>query len=147
MVAIIQGHRYIFATLAFSLILFAIIFGVFSIDSSTNRMIVEYAGNLGWQVNPSPVEISHLTIPQDFDAVFETYNALQKKSGFDLAEFKGKRVTRYTYEVQNHIHSSDSRVFLGIIVYESRIIAGEISSTDINGFMHSITEVANIVPK
>lgn len=144
MYAAVRTRRYIIATLVFAILILAVTFGVFSVDSSTNKMIVEYVGNLGWRVNPSPVQISHLTIPSEFDAVFETYNALQKKSGFDLLPFRGKRVSRYTYELQNHIHSEDSRVFLGIIVYESRIIAGEISSTDINGFMHGITEVSNI---
>ena len=137
-------RRYIFATLLFSLVLFAVIFGVFHIDNSTNRMIVEYAQNLGWEINPSPAQISHFVIPAQFDAVFETYNALQKSSGFDLSEFKGKRVTRYIYEVKNHIQSQNSKVFLGIIVFENRIIAGEISSTDANGFMHGIAETSNI---
>ncbi len=137
-------RRYIFATLLFSLVLFAVIFGVFHIDNSTNRMIVEYAENLGWDINPSPAQISHFVIPNEFDAVFETYNALQKSSGFDLSEFKGKRVSRYTYEVKNHIQSESSQVFLGIIVFENRIIAGEISSTDADGFMHGIAEISNI---
>lgn len=138
------ARRYIFATLLFSVVLFAVIFGVFHIDNSTNRMIVEYAQNLGWEINPSPAQISHFVIPEQFDAVFETYNALQKSSGFDLSQFKGKRVSRYTYEVKNHIQSANSQVFLGIIVFESRIIAGEISSTDSDGFMHGIAETSNI---
>ncbi len=139
-----KKHRYLFAAFIFALAILAISYSVFSVDASVNNMIVEYASNLGWKINPSPVSISHLIIPNEFDAVFETYNALQKKSGFDLSHFKGKRVSRYTYEVENHVHSKDSNVYLGIIVFESRIIAGEISSTDINGFMHKITDIENI---
>ena len=142
-----KKHRYLFAAFVFALAILAISYGVFSVDSSTNNMIVEYACNLGWKINPSPVSISHFVVPQQFDAVFETYNALQKESGFDLSPFKGKQVCRYTYEVQNHVHSKDSNVFLGIIVFENRIIAGEISSTDINGFMHTVTSVQNILPQ
>lgn len=144
---ILQKNRYLIATALFSLIIFLVIFSVFSVDSSVNAMIVEYVGNLGWQVNPSPMEISHFTIPAHFDAVFETYNTVQKNSGFDLDPFKGKRVVRYSYQLQNHIHSDDSRVFLGVLVYESRIIAGEISSTDGTGFMHALTELENIRQK
>ncbi len=147
MYSAVKKHRYITATLAFALITLTVLLGVFSVDSSTNKMIVEYVGNLGWIVNPSPIEITHLTIPTKFDAVFETYNALQKESGFDLVPFQGKRVVRYTYQLQNHVHSDDSNVTLGIIVYESRIIAGEISSTDITGFMHGITALENIKAK
>ena len=143
----LKKHRYLFAALSFTLIILAVSYGVSSVDASVNNMIVEYVSNLGWKINPSPVSITHLVIPNQFDAVFETYNALQKQSGFDLLPFKEKRVSRYTYEVENHVHSKDSNVFLGILVFENRIIAGEISSTDINGFMHSITSVQNAVAK
>ena len=147
MTAAIYKNRYIAGTLAFAVVIFIIIFGVFSIDNSTNRMIVEYTTRLGWQINPSPSEISHLTIPTEFDAVYETYNAVQKVSGFDLAPFKGKRVARYTYLVQNHTESDNCQVLLGVLVYEKRIIAGDISSVDSGGFLHGITEISKIKPK
>ncbi len=147
MTAAIYKNRFIAGTLAFAVVIFIIIFGVFSIDNSTNRMIVEYATRLGWQVNPSPAEISHLTIPKEFDAVYETYNAVQKSGGFDLTQFKGKSVTRYTYIVQNHAECPGSQVILGVLVYEKRIIAGDISSVDSGGFLHGITEISKIKPK
>lgn len=140
MKAKIGKSRYIIATVAFSIIILILITAVFSIDNATNKMIVEYVKTLGWEVNPTPAEISHLTIPREFDAVYETYNAVQKSSGFDLESFRGKAVSRYTYQVLNHRESENVRVMLGVLVYENRIIAGDISSTDINGFMHSITE-------
>lgn len=145
MTAVIHRYPYLIGTIIFSVVILILIFGVFNIDNATNSMIVEYVTNLGWEVNPSPAEISHITIPNQFDEVYETYNSVQKASGFDLTPFRGKRVVRYTYQLKNHIHSNDSRVFLGVMVYESRIIAGDISSTDINGFMHGITEVSNII--
>ncbi len=144
MTAVIYKNRYIIGTLAFAFVLFILILSIFSIDNSTNRMIVDYVTNLGWQINPSPAEISHLTIPDEFDMVYETYNAVQKKSGFDLNEFRGKKVTRYTYRVQNHKESSSAEVYLGVLVYEKRIIAGDISSTQRGGFLHGINEVSEI---
>lgn len=144
MKAFSQKNKYFLGFLSFSLILMIIIFCVFSVDDATNKMIVEYTHNLGWQINPSPFEISHLTIPQEFDEVYEAYNKVQKASGFDLSSFKGKRVTRYTYELQNHVSSEEEKVLLGILVYESRIIAGDISSISSNGFMHGITEISKI---
>ena len=147
MTAAIYKNRFIVGTLAFAVVIFVIIFGVFSIDNATNRMIVEYVTRLGWQINPSPAEISHLSIPTEFDAVYETYNAVQKVSGFDLSPFKGKSVTRYTYVVQNHVECPNSQVMLGVLVYEKRIIAGDISSVDSGGFLHGITEISKIQPK
>lgn len=136
--------KYFFATLVFSVLLFTVIFAYFSMDSQTNAMLVDYAKNMGWEVLPSPAEISHFKIPDEFDTVYETYNAVQKKSGFDLEEFRGKAVTRYTYQLQNHEMSGNMRVFLGIIVYESRIIAADIYSTDMEGFLHGICETSKI---
>ncbi len=147
MTALIYKKRYIAGTIAFAIIVFVVIFSVFSIDDATNRMIVDYVTNLGWQVNPSPREISHLVIPAEFDAVYQTYNAVQKQSGFDLTPFCKKRVVRYTYELQNHVQSAESQVVLGVLVYEKRIIAGDISSVDSGGFLHGITESSKIKPE
>lgn len=140
-----KRYRYVFAVIAFASILLMIIVGLFSIDNSTNEMIVDYIEELGWEIEATPKEITHLTIPKEFDVVYETYNAVQKHSGFNLEEFKGKKVTRYTYRVLNHKESKNTRVVAGIFVYEDTIIAGDISSTDMNGFLHSITETTNIV--
>ena len=139
-----KKHRYIIASLAFAVILLLIIVGLFSIDNATNEMIVDYIEGLGWEIETTPKEITHLSIPETFDAVYETYNAVQKHSGFNFEDFKGKNVTRYTYLVLNHKESKNSRVVAGIFVYEDTIIAGDISSTDMNGFMHAITETSNI---
>ena len=141
----VKRYRYIFAVVTLAIILLMIIVGFFSIDNSTNEMIVEYIEDLGWEIEATPKEITHLTIPKQFDVVYETYNAVQKQSGFDLEEFKEKKVTRYTYRVLNHKESKDTRVVAGVFVYEDTIIAGDISSTDMNGFLHAITETSNII--
>ncbi len=145
MKALFYKNRYFLGILIFALILMVLIFGVFSVDDSTNRMIVEYVQNLGWEIDPSPTEISHIVIPEKFDEVYEAYNQVQKASGFNLENFRGKRVIRYTYNLKNHQASPDEKVVLGIIVYESRIIAGEISSVSSNGFMHGITETSKMM--
>lgn len=141
----VKRYRYVFAVVTLAIILLMIIVGLFSIDNSTNEMIVDYIEDLGWEIEATPKEITHLTIPKQFDVVYETYNAVQKHSGFDLEEFKGKKVTRYTYRVLNHKESKDTRVVAGVFVYEDTIIAGDISSTDINGFLHSITDTSYII--
>ena len=141
----VKKYRYVLGTLVFSLVLLMIIVGLFSIDNSTNKMIVEYIQNFGWQVEPTPAEITHLTLPKEFDAVYETYNAVQLGAGFDLEPFRGKKVTRYTYKILNHKESPSSQVMAGVFVYENSIIAGDISSADMSGFMHAINETSNIL--
>ena len=141
----INRNRYLFAVIAASAVIMLIIFGLFRIDSSTNLMIIEYLNSLGWQVEENPIEISHLTIPTDFDAVYQTYNAMQKASGFNLEDFKGKSVTRYSYRVLNHQSSETTQVAASIFVYGNTIIAGDISSVEDNGFMHSVSDTSYIV--
>ena len=136
--------KYVVVILILSFLLFSLMYIFFSIDSSSNTMNIEYAKNMGWEVLPSPVEISHFKIPREFDSVYETYNSVQKQSGFDLEPFKGKSVTRYTYNLQNHEMSENMEVFMGIIVFESRIIAADIYSTDMEGFLHRICETSKI---
>jgi len=140
----VRKNRYLFAVVGVSVVLMLVIIGIFRIDNSTNLMVVEYLNELGWQVEESPSEISHLSIPYEFDAVYETYNALQEQSGFNLEDFKGKVVTRYTYNVLNHQSSATTQVVAGVFVYENTIIAGDISSVDVNGFMHPLTDVSYI---
>ena len=143
----IKKYRYVLGTLVFAIVLLMIIVGLFSIDNSTNKMIVEYIQGFGWQIEPTPAEITHLTLPKEFDAVYETYNAVQLGAGFDLEPFRGKKVARYTYRILNHKESATSQVMAGVFVYENTIIAGDISSADMNGFMHAINETANIQSK
>ncbi len=146
-IKVAKRYRYVFAAISLAIILLIIIVGLFSVDNATNEMIVEYIEDLGWEIEATPKEITYLTIPKQFDAVYETYNAVQKHSGFNLEEFKGKKVTRYTYRVLNHKESKTTRVIAGVFVYENTIIAGDISSADVNGFLHAITETSNISRK
>lgn len=139
-----RKYRYFVATIAFSVILLIIVVSLFSIDNSTNQMIVEYIEGLGWEINHTPSEISHLTLPKEFDVVYETYNSVQINSGFDMSPYKGKGVSRYSYKVLNHIKSEETEVIASVFVYENQIIAGDICSTAINGFMHAINETSNM---
>lgn len=141
----IRKYRYALATIAFGVVLLMVIIGLFSIDNSTNKMIVEYIEGLGWKIEETPMEITHLSIPETFDSVYETYNAVQKHSGFHFEDFKGKKVVRYTYKVLNHTSSESSQVVAGVFVFENTIIGGEISSAEINGFMHALTETSNML--
>lgn len=145
MILLLKKYRFVLAALGFAAAIMLVIFTLFSIDNSTNKMIVEYLEGIGWEVEDSPVEIAHLTLPERFDTVYETYNAVQTESGYDMSPFKGKNVSRYSYRVINHKRSASVEVIANIFVYENRIIAGDISSTALNGFMHGLNETENIL--
>ena len=43
-----------------------------------------------------------ITIPEQFDEVYEEYNGMQRQSGFDLSEYKGKDALRFTFALTRH---------------------------------------------
>ncbi|MBQ7876057.1 MAG: DUF4830 domain-containing protein [Clostridia bacterium] len=72
------------------------------------------------------------TLPIEFDMVYNNYNEIQKEAGYNLAPFKGKTCTMYTYSLTNHPFGKANA---NIIVYKGEIIGGDISSVNLDGFM------------
>ena len=101
----------------------------------SNEDRIAFLGQYGWEVSPTPSEEVTLTLPEEFDKIMKTYNELQKQQGLDLSRYKGKNVTRYTYEITNYPAAS-GKVLANVVVYKNRVIGGDICSTDINGFIH-----------
>ncbi len=104
----------------------------------TNEDRIEFLEQFGWEISPNSIEIVEVMIPEEFDAVYENYNKLQSELGLDLQKYKGKRVKRYTYKVLNHPKVSNTEVRANILVYKNEVIAGDIMTTSIEGFMHSL---------
>lgn len=104
-----------------------------SVKSNEDR--VNFLSQFGWEVNPEPLEIVDVNIPETFNATYENYNAIQKKQGLDLSKYKGKTCTRFTYQVLNH-KDSPRGTRANILVIKNKIIGGDICSVELNGFMH-----------
>jgi len=65
-----------------------------------------------------------VTIPSPFDAVYESYNALQNAQGFDLLRYRGKEVQRFRYPVTGDFGEGVAT----LLVYKNRIIGGDLSA-------------------
>lgn len=100
-----------------------------------NEDRVEFLSQFGWEVEDDPLETVEVVIPTEFDTVFAGYNEIQKAQGLDLAKYKKKTVTRYTYEVTNYPGYSGT-VHANVIVYRNRVIGGDICTADMDGFIH-----------
>ena len=98
---------------------------------------VAYLQSLGWKISPDPVDEQTITIPHDFTGVYGEYNELQITQGFDLREHAGHEAVRYTYEVENYPNAHDT-VYADIIVYRQKVIAGDVQSAALDGFMHGL---------
>lgn len=99
---------------------------------------IEFLKSYGWEVISRPIETADVTIPETFDAVFENYNALQLQAGLNLKNYCGKKGTRYTYEVTNYPVDVGETVRANLIVIDNTPVAGDIMTTSLNGFMHSL---------
>ena len=102
-----------------------------------NAQRVEYLQKLGWQVEVEAIDQQNITIPKQFNEIYEEYNSLQKKQGFDLKDYAGMDATRYTYQILNYPNCEDN-VVADIIVYKDKIIAGDVQSTALDGFMEGL---------
>ena len=94
----------------------------------------EFAAQFGWELAGTAASEREFTVPESFDRVLAGYNQLQKSQGLDLSRYAKKKVTRYTYEITN-FEGSDSTVYLNLIVYRDRVIAGDVCSADPTGFI------------
>ena len=107
--------------------------------AKSNEDRINFLSQFGWEINSEPLEIATVTIPENFNATYENYNAIQKKQGFDLSKYKGKQCTRFTYQVLNH-KDSPKGIRANILVYKNKVIGGDICSVELDGFMHGFSQ-------
>ena len=103
-----------------------------------NEGRIAILSQFGWEVEAEPRDTAKVTIPSEFDKIFSAYNNIQLAQGLDLAPYRGKEVTRYTYRVQNY-PGYEGTVYANLFVHKSRVIGGDICSADIGGFLHGLS--------
>ncbi|MBR6632715.1 MAG: DUF4830 domain-containing protein [Clostridia bacterium] len=101
----------------------------------TSEDVVAFLKSYGWEVEDTPVSERSVTIPQEFDQLYEEYNKLQKGEGLDLEKYKGKTVDMYTYSITN----ADGKAYATVLVYKNRVIGGDVSSAENNGFTYGFS--------
>jgi len=100
-----------------------------------------YLSTFGWELSESGSHES-ITIPTEWNRTFENYNTVQKLQGFDLSAYKGKEVSRYTWEILNY-PDSDETVLVNVLVCNHKIIGGDVSTSRSDGFMHGFAMPEN----
>lgn len=105
----------------------------------TNEDRVKFIEQFGVMVADEAVDEQAFTMPEDFDRVILGYNELQKKQGLDLSKYAKKKVTRYTYRVENY--DSDGEVFVNLFIHKGKVVACDICSASPEGFVLPLTLV------
>ena len=105
----------------------------------TKEDAAEFLAQFGWEVEAEPLEVTKIRIPEEFDKVMKSYNELQRGQGLDLAKYRGKEVTRYTFAVTNYPDYKGT-VMANVILWRGRVIAGDLCSSDVTGFIHGFAK-------
>ena len=112
----------------------------YSLKAITEEDRQSFFAGAGFTVNPVPLEVREIIIPEEFDKVYNEYNELQKAQGFDLTEYKGLRVKSWSYEITNYpgFENSNGQIRGNILTYKGEVIACDISNIELNGFMEKL---------
>ena len=109
---------------------------------NTKEERLEFLSSLGWEVDPESEREREVVVPETFDEIYESYNELQKKAGFDLTYYKGKTVKRFSYIILNYpSDKKDDIIKLDLLVFDGRVIGGDVYSPRLDGFIIGLEEV------
>ena len=99
----------------------------------TEDQASEFLQKYGWTTEKGTARSEEVHIPTAFSEVYERYNAIQRKQGYDLTKYKGEKVLKYTFVITNY--KNYENVEAHILTYGGKIIGGDICSTELGGFM------------
>lgn len=102
-----------------------------------NEERLAYLRSLGWEITPEPLETLQLVLPESLTENYLAYNQIQLAQGFDLEQYRGKQLTRYTYCITNYPDHPQG-VQLNLYICDNRLAAGDIIATGVNGFQSGL---------
>ena len=70
-------------------------------------------------------------IPDEFNEVYKSYNEIQKKQGFDLEKYKGKKAIIYTYNITNY--EDNENVIADLLVANGVLIGADLCDPSADG--------------
>lgn len=93
--------------------------------------------DLGWEIDRDSEEYHSIVFPLELDTVLEEYNRMQLAQGYDLSRHLGEKCEQYTYRLTNY-PNGDENVYVTIYILDRKVVAGDIHSNSMTGFMHGI---------
>lgn len=111
----------------------------------SNEDRIAYLQSLGWIVEEDPAAVEEVLIPETFDASYDDYLALQAEMGFDLSDYTGKTVKRYTYQVKNYPGLQEN-IWVSLLIHKKAVIGGEVFCSQGDGFTQSLIYPAKTTP-
>lgn len=107
-------------------------------DLNTTEGRAAYLKTLGWEIDPDTESFRTVAVPKKLDGIMAQYNKLQLKQGYDLNAHLGESCRQYCYDITNYPGSA-GKVIVSLYLQNGQIIAGDVHSTAVNGFMHGLS--------
>ena len=118
---------------AFILMLFVVFLAARPIDDA--YVARQYLSGLGWESSDVPIENETVRLSGDSQPMLD-YFAMLKDCGFDLQQYEGTEVKRYTFLIKNY--PSDTYVYANVLVYKGKVVGGDIMTRELDGFMKGL---------
>lgn len=107
----------------------------YDLDTTDGREA--YLNSLGWEINRDSEAFRTVVVPDQLDGIMAQYNRMQQAQGYDLSLHLGESCSQYSYELTNYT-DSDGTVIVTLYIQDGEIIAADIHTTAVNGFMHGL---------
>lgn len=102
-----------------------------------NESRIAYLESWGWLVGKEAVAVEEILIPETFDASYNDYLALQAAQGFDLTQYAGQTVKRYTYQVLNYPGLQEN-IWASLLICKKTVIGGQVYCSQGDGFTQGL---------
>ena len=96
--------------------------GEYSLSAANEQEQIDFLGNFGLEADRL-VSADNITIPSEFNSVYDDYNELQRQIGLDLSRYKGENAEKYVYALKG-----ENADFAVILVKNNRVIGGHLTS-------------------
>ena len=111
-------------------------------DLSDSAGRIAFLAAQGWEVDAGSETYKRVLLPQTLEGALKDYNALQLSQGLDLKKHLGQRCDQYSYEVTNY--PGEGQTVLAVLyVQGKKLIAADVHSTALNGFMKALVAGKN----
>ena len=105
------------------------------LDSIEGRLA--FVEELGWEVDAGSEEFRTVKVPEKLEGIMGQYNKMQLAQGYDLSLYLGQTCQQYSYQLTNYKDCPEP-VFITLYILDGQLIAGDIHTNSINGFMHGL---------
>lgn len=106
-----------------------------NVKSNADR--IAYLESHGWLVSAEAASVEDIRLPDTFDDSYADYLALQAGQGFDLTQYAGKTIKRYTYQVNNYPGLQEN-IWASLLIYKKDVIGGEVYCNQGDGFVQGL---------